>query len=53
LQDCLQQFAEVYDSAQSRLQQMLSTEGDDVGAERENIMPVIQRGLELLGSLHE
>lgn len=51
LQDCLQQFAEVYDSAQSRLQQILPTEGEEIGAERENIMPTIRQGLEVLNSI--
>ncbi|KAJ9091566.1 hypothetical protein QFC20_007610 [Naganishia adeliensis] len=53
LQDCLQQFAEVYDSVQSRLQQILPTEGDEIGADRENIMPTIRQGLEMLGSIVE
>lgn len=50
LQDCLQQFAEVYDSAQSRLQQIMPNE-ERTGAERENIMPTIEEGLQILNRI--
>jgi hypothetical protein len=50
LQDCLQQFAEVYHSAQSRLQEIMPNEGG-TGAERENIMPTIEEGLQILSGI--
>lgn len=49
MRDCLQQFAEVYNSAQSRLQQIMPSEEEESNsAEREDITSTIGKGLEIL-----